>query len=612
MAVLSLRINELIKGKDDKGKGDKRKSDKRLVAESFNWDGKSVSSEDEGTTKFKAFMAIAYDEPSVGKGDARSGQWVEITMKKVHRLLSITDNEEQKHVLDYTHVDVQYVEDQRNNLVNKFNALKQDLALYKSKLCNLKNTMSINYSLQNEVIRVNLENISLKDKISDLKKDDVSTSEPAPMITSDSEDDSDNQVKKLRSDNGTKFKNHNLEAFCDEKGILQNLSSPCTLKQNGVAERRNRTLIEAARTMLNSTSLPTQFWREAVNAVYHLGKFNEKADDGFFLGYSSVAKAFRVFNIRRQEMEETFHLTFSEDDEAISQTSTEGIRPIGTKWVLKNKKYERGIVVRNKARLVVQGHTQEERINYIEVFAPIARIEAIRLFLAYASFMGFTVYQMDVKSAFLYGTIDEEVYVMQPPGFQDLAFPAKVYKVEKAMYQANPKKSYLVCVKRIFRYLKGTPNLGLWYLRGSGFDLKEYSDSDYAGCNLDIKSTSGGCQILRGKLVCWSAKKQTFVAMSSTKAEYVVAAGCCAQVLWIKSQLADYDVLYDKVPIFCDNASAISISNNPVLHSRTKHIDIKYHFIRDHILKGDIELHFVPTNLQLADSFTKPLALLDW
>nr|GFB15657.1 hypothetical protein [Tanacetum cinerariifolium] len=106
----------------------------------------------------------------------------------------------------------------------------------------------------------------------------------------------------------------------------------------------------------------------------------------------------------------------------------------GTKWVLKNKKDEKGIVVRNKARLVAQGHTQEEGIDYDEVFAPVTRIEAIRLFLAYASFMGFTVYQMDVKSAFLYGTIDEEVYMMQPPRFQDPAFLAKVYKVEKAMY----------------------------------------------------------------------------------------------------------------------------------------------------------------------------------
>ncbi|GJY92486.1 hypothetical protein Tco_0508268 [Tanacetum coccineum] len=146
-----------------------------------------------------------------------------------------------------------------------------------------------------------------------------------------------------------------------------------------------------------------------------------------------------------------------------------------------------------------------------------------------------------------------------------------------ARYQANPKESHLVAIKRSFRYLKRTPNLGLWYPKGLGFDLKAYSDSDYARCNLDRKSTSGGCQILGGKL-------------SS------------------KSQLADYDVLYDKVPIFCDNTSSIAISNDPVLHSRIKHIDIRYHFIRDRILKGDIELHFVPTDLQLADIFTKPLA----
>nr|GFB53729.1 hypothetical protein [Tanacetum cinerariifolium] len=111
-----------------------------------------------------------------------------------------------------------------------------------------------------------------------------------------------------------------------------------------------------------------------------------------------------------------------------------GVRPIGTKWVLKKKKDKKGIVVRNKARLVAQGHTQEEGIDYDEVFAPVARIEAIRLFLAYASFMGFTVYQMDVKSVFLYGTIDEEVYVMQPLGFHDPVYLVKVYKVEKAMY----------------------------------------------------------------------------------------------------------------------------------------------------------------------------------
>ncbi|GJZ77924.1 retrovirus-related pol polyprotein from transposon TNT 1-94 [Tanacetum coccineum] len=261
---------------------------------------------------------------------------------------------------------------------------------------------------------------------------------------------------------------------------------------------------------------------------------------------------------------------------------------------------EEGVVTKNKARLVAQGYNQQEGIDYEKTFAPVARLKSIRIFLAYAAYIGFVVYQMDVKSAFLNGKISEEMYIQQPSRFESSEFPDHVCKLDKALYrlkqapnsfnicysaqvcqryQANPKESYLVAVKRIFRYLKGTQNLGIWYLKGSGFDLKAYSNSDYVGRNLDRKSTFGGCQILGGKL---------------------------AQVLWIKSQQDDYDVLYDKVSIFCDNTSAIATSNNPVLHSRTKHIDIRYHFIKDHILKGDIELHFVPINLQLADIFTKP------
>ncbi|GJW05907.1 putative ribonuclease H-like domain-containing protein [Tanacetum coccineum] len=266
-----------------------------------------------------------------------------------------------------------------------------------------------------------------------------------------------------------------------------------------------------------------------------------------------------------------------------------GKKAIGTKWVFRNKKDERGIMIRNKAMLVAQGHRQEEGIDYEEVFAPVARIEAIRLFLAYASFMGFLVYQMDVKSAFLYGTIEEEVYVTQPPGFKDPDHPDKVYKVVKALYglhqaprawirvqqkedgifisqdkyvaeilkkfnysdvksastpvdlekplvkdedaddidvhlyrsmigslmcltasrpdimfavsacarfQVTPKTSHLLAVKRIFRYLKGKPTLGLWYSRDSPFELVAYTDSDYAGATQDRKSISGGCQFL--------------------------------------------------------------------------------------------------------------------
>nr|GEV32304.1 putative reverse transcriptase, RNA-dependent DNA polymerase [Tanacetum cinerariifolium] len=305
----------------------------------------------------------------------------------------------------------------------------------------------------------------------------------------------------------------------------------------------------------------------------------------------------------------TFFLGLQEEPKRVSVDLPYGKRAIGTKWVYRNKKDKRGIVIKNKARLVARGHTQEEGINYKEVFAPVARIKAIRLFLAYASFMRFMVHQMDVKSAFLYETIEEEVYVYQPSGFEDPDHPNKVYKVVKALYglhqapkacqdkyvaeilrkfglterksasipidrekpllkdsdgedvdvhtyrsmigslmyltssrhdimfvvcacarfQVTPKASHLHAVKRIFRYLKGKPHLGLWYLKESPFDLVAYSDSDYAGASLDRKSTTRGCQFLGCRLISWQCKKQKIVATSSTEAEYVAAASCCAQ-----------------------------------------------------------------------------------
>ncbi|GJW04743.1 putative ribonuclease H-like domain-containing protein [Tanacetum coccineum] len=144
----------------------------------------------------------------------------------------------------------------------------------------------------------------------------------------------------------------------------------------------------------------------------------------------------------------------------------EGKYAIGTKWILKNKRDARGIVVRNKARLVAQGHRQEEGIDYDEVFAPVARIEAIRLFLAFASYMGFMVYQMDVKSAFLYGSIDEEVYVTQPKGFVDPQYPKKVYKVVKALYGLHqaPRAWYATLSTFLLKhgYRRGTINKTLF------------------------------------------------------------------------------------------------------------------------------------------------------
>ncbi|KAI3692517.1 hypothetical protein L6452_32334 [Arctium lappa] len=708
------------------------------------------------------------------------------------------------------------------------------------------------------------------------------------------ENQTNQKVKVIRSDNGTEFKNLDLNTFCEEKGIERQYSAPRTPQQNGVAERRNRTLIEAARSLLADSKLPITLWDEAVNtACYvqnkvlvvkpknktpyellnkrkpfigffkpfgcpctilntksHLGKFDSKADDGFLVGsddyagsgcggsgtiqvQESISKSvtFPIPTVNSfedcekepstgpsQSEEESRDEETQEDKEsevAAANTSVElndsnleaglneepshntrvqknhppqlfklqdvwdlvdlpkGHRAIGTKWIFRNKRDERGIVIRNKARLVAQGYTQEEGIDYEEVFAPVARIEAIRLFIAYASYMNFKVYQMDVKSAFLNGSIEEEVYVCQPPGFENPSYPDRVYKLKKALYglhqaprawydtlssyllengfergvidktlfikrkkkeillvqiyvddiifgstrdsmckefedlmyqrfkmssmgeltfflglqvqqksdgificqskyvqdiltkfgfsdskpastpmethkqitadlegedmdvhhyrsmigslmyltasrpdimfpvcvyarfQVRPKQSHFQAIKRIFRYLKGQPRLGLWYPHDSPFDLIAYSDSDLGGANLDRKSTSGGCQFLGARLVSWQCKKQTTVSTSTTEAEYIAAASCCSQVLWIQNQMLDYGVTFLHTPIFIDNSSAISIVNNPVKHSKTKHIEIRYHFIRDCNEKKLVQVVKVHTDNQFADLFTK-------
>jgi hypothetical protein len=174
-------------------------------------------------------------------------------------------------------------------------------------------------------------------------------------------------------------------------------------------------------------------------------------------------------------------------------------------------------------------------------------------------------------------------------------------------FQARPKEPHLSAVKRILRYLKHTPSIGLWYPKEARFQLVDYSDSDYTGCKIDRKSTSGECHLLGRSLVSWSSKKENSVALSTTKAEYIAAGACCAQILHMKQTLLDYCVVLDKVPLLCDNESAIKIANNLVQHSRTKHIDIRHHFLRDHVAKNDISLEGVRSEDQLVDIFTKSL-----
>jgi hypothetical protein len=162
-----------------------------------------------------------------------------------------------------------------------------------------------------------------------------------------------------------------------------------------------------------------------------------------------------------------------------------------------------------------------------------------------------------------------------------------------ARFQANPKKTHLRAVKIILRYLKHTPCVGLWYPKGATFDLIGYSDSNYDGCKIYRKSTSKGCHLLERSLVSWTSKKQNSVALSTAEAEYIAAGACCTQILYMKQTLLDYGVVLEKVPLLCDNESDVKIANNPIQHSRTKHIDIRHHFLRDHVAKGDIILEGV-------------------
>ncbi|GJY02038.1 copia protein [Tanacetum coccineum] len=284
---------------------------------------------------------------------------------------------------------------------------------------------------------------------------------------------------------------------------------------------------------------------------------------------------------------------------------------------------------------------QEEGIDFEESFAPVAKIEVIRIFVANAANKNMTIFQMDVKMAFLNGELKEEVYVSQPEGFVNQDNPSHVYKLKNALYglkqapcvwydmlssflisqhfskgavdptlftrKAKPTEKHLNAVKQIFRYLKGTINMGLWYSKDTGMSLTAYSDADHVGCQDTRRGTFGSAQFLGDKLVSWSSKKQKSTAILSIEAEYIALSGCCAQILWMRSQLTDYGFQFNKISLYCDNKSVIALCCNNVQHSRAKHVDVRYHFIKEQVENGIVELYFVRTEYQLADIFTNPL-----
>ncbi|GJY68638.1 retrovirus-related pol polyprotein from transposon TNT 1-94 [Tanacetum coccineum] len=651
-------------------------------------------------------------------------------------------------------------------------------------------------------------------------------------------------VQNVRTDNGTEFVNQTLREFYENVGISHQTFIARTPQQNGVVERRNWTLVEAARTMLIFSKASLFLWAEAINTAYYtqtcslirhrynktpyelmqdknpylsflhvfsllcystndhenLGKFDAKADIGIFVGYAPAKKAFRINNRWTRIISEIIHVTFDElttmaseqfnsgprlyymtpittneyynppiivvspvqevialrakvladspvstsidqdapstsipssqehehspiisqgfeespktptfhdgplnespQEDSTSQGSSSNVRQIHTpfehlgRWTkdhaianiiddpsLSVKTDESGGVLKNKARLVAQGFRQEEGIDFKESFAPVDRIEAIRIFVANAAHKNMTIYQMDVKTAFLNGELKEEVYISQPEGFVDQDNPSHVYKLKKALYglkqaprewydmlssffisqqfskgvvdptlftwhagndillvqiyvddiifastnttmytpmienknldedlqgkqvdatlyrgmigslmyliasrpdlnyvvclcaryQAKPTKKHLQAVKQNFRYLNGTINMGPWYSKDTNMSLTAYADADHAGCQDTRRSTLGSAQFLGDKLVSWSSKKQKITAISSTE------------------------------------ANVIALCYNNVQHSRAKHIDVRYHFIKEQVENGIVELYFVRTEYQLAEIFTKPL-----
>nr|GFA19465.1 retrovirus-related Pol polyprotein from transposon TNT 1-94 [Tanacetum cinerariifolium] len=366
---------------------------------------------------------------------------------------------------------------------------------------------------------------------------------------------------------GTEFLNKSLNGFFKEEGIKHQTSTAQTTEQNGVVMK-------------------------------------EKGDQCILVGYSTQSKGYRVYNKRTRMIVESIHIRFDEikkvqdvyssaDADVPSQQDLDmlfgplydeffnaGSNPSTTipstsapsthtnvhAEENNNDQAEDGEqlqdneftnpfcastqeVAESYSQNIAKGYAQEEGIDFEESFAPVARLEAVRIFIAYAAYKSFPIYQMDVKTAFFNGPLKEEVYVAQPGGFVDPDHPEKVYRLRKVLYG-----------------LKQAPRA--WYDELSKF----------------------------------------LISKGFTKeAEYVVLSASCAQVMWIRTQLQDFGFNYNKIPLYCDSQSAIAISCNPVQHSRTKHIHTRYNFIKEQVENGFIELYFVRTEYQLADMFTKAL-----
>ncbi|GJY29023.1 retrovirus-related pol polyprotein from transposon TNT 1-94 [Tanacetum coccineum] len=439
------------------------------------------------------------------------------------------------------------------------------------------------------------------------------------------------KVKVIRCDNGTELKNREMNQFYEMKGILRQFSVARTPQQNGVADRRNRTLIEAVRTMLADSKLPTIFRQKQLillamcNIEYHLSKFDGKANEGFFVGYSLNSKAFRVFNSRTRIVEKNLHIRFSEnipnavgsgpdwlfDIDSLTRTmnyepivagtqsngfadnvnntnnvnaaSTNEVNAVGGKTSIKLP-FDPNMSALEDYSIFDFSRDNEDvgaeaDINNLDTTIQVSPIPTIRIHKDHPLNQVIRDFQSDTQTRRMSKNLEEHGFEEPKKVIHALKDPSSIEAIQEELlqfklqevwtlvdlpigkrairskwvfqnkknergivirnkarlvaqgYQVIPKVSHLYAVKRNFRYLKGQPKLGLWYPKDSFFDLVAYTDSDYAGASLDRKSTTRGCQFLGSRLISWQCKKQTVVANSTTEVEYVVASSCCGQVV---------------------------------------------------------------------------------
>ncbi|XP_021714891.1 uncharacterized protein LOC110682855 [Chenopodium quinoa] len=475
-----------------------------------------------------------------------------------------------------------------------------------------------------------------------------------------------NQLIHMRSDHGTEFENSKFDEFCREQGISHNFSAPRTPQQNGVVERKNRTLEEMARTMLIASGLPRNFWAEAVNTACYiinramLRPMLDKTPYELLKGRKPNIAHLRAFGCKCFEYEDGgFEIglvrSTNQDDEVPHKQPTRVIENQEEELTEQaevptpepqNEEPEEENIPENNDNEEVEGIEEQENRVDAQSFQPKPwkhqKLEAIRILIAFAAFMGFKLYQMDVKCAFLNGLLKEHVYVEQPPGFENPNFSNHVFKLDKALYglkQAPRACEFQMSMMGELNFFLGLQikqtETGIFIHQQKYVKelLKKYSlenakiNNTPMGTNVRLDEDSQGCRslckvpikpkeshltsvkrILRylkgtADLSLYYPRSDTFDLKGFADADY---AGDLVNRR--VPQLRDFGIILECVPIYCDNSSAICISKDPVHHSRVKHIHIRHHFLKDNVEKGLIKMDFVNTEFQIADILTKPLS----